>query len=349
MGSEPNIHRPSLDSVVDIAPPVLGMITTGPADAGAWLVAVVENSFDAIISKTLDGIITSWNAGASALFGFSAAEAIGSPITILIPDDRRHEEDLILAKLRAGERISQFETVRRAKDGRLIAVELSISPVCDPQGRVIGASKIARDISERRELAERQVLLLREMNHRIKNLFSIVQGLIGVCRKTAQDADGLAADLTSRLISLDAAHSLILPGDHRLVNRRSVMLSDLLNAVLAPYVSSTVHVEGIDCLVGARALTSLALIFHELATNSVKYGALSALEGRLDIVSSHTAEGIDLIWFEHDLPTPENEPEGFGTALQRAALRGLGGRLERAWTPQGLEISIFLPFEALAR
>lgn len=343
------MRRPDLGTAGDIAPPVLGMIATGPADASAWLVAVVENSFDAIISKTLDGIITSWNAGASALFGFTAAEAIGSPITILIPDDRRHEEEVILAKLRAGERVSQFETTRRAKDGRLIAVELSVSPVRDPQGRVIGASKIARDISERRETAERQALLLREMNHRIKNLFSIVQGLIGICRKTARDADDLAADLTSRLLSLDAAHSLILPGDNRLENRRSVMLSDLLNAVLAPYATSAVRVKGIDCLVGAHALTSLALIFHELATNSVKYGALSAPEGRLEIVSSQTAEGIDLIWFEHDLPTPETETEGFGTALQRAALRGLGGRLERAWTPRGLEISIFLPLEELAR
>jgi PAS domain S-box-containing protein len=115
----------------------------------ARLTAIVQSSEDAIVSKTLEGVITSWNAGAERIFGYTAAEAIGQPIFLIIPDDRRAEEEEVLARLRRGERVEHFETVRRTKDGRQIAISLSVSPVMDDQGNVIGASKVARDISER--------------------------------------------------------------------------------------------------------------------------------------------------------------------------------------------------------
>ena len=117
-------------------------------DAGLWLSSVVDNSGDAILSKTLDGVITSWNAGAEKLFGFSAAEAIGQPITLIIPEDRLHEEAEIIGKLRAGERVDRFETVRRRSDGEPVHIEVTISPVRNAEGEIIGASKIARDIGE---------------------------------------------------------------------------------------------------------------------------------------------------------------------------------------------------------
>jgi PAS domain S-box-containing protein len=146
----------------------------GAPDARAWLAAIVESSDDAILSKTLDGVITSWNAGAQRLFGFTAAEAIGRPILILIPEDRQSEEASILGKIRRGERVSHFETVRRRKDGSLIDISLTVSPIRGDQGAIIGASKIARDISDRKRHQERQNLLLREMNHRIKNLLPLL-------------------------------------------------------------------------------------------------------------------------------------------------------------------------------
>jgi PAS domain S-box-containing protein len=325
------------------------MVSSGPADAGTWLTAVVENSFDAILSKTLDGIITSWNESASRVFGYTAEEAIGRPITMLIPDDRLHEEEEILAKLRAGKRVSHFETIRRGKDGREIFVELTISPVLDSEGNVIGASKIARDISERRQLAERQSLILREMNHRIKNLFSIVQGLISVSYKTTRNADELAMDLRDRLMALDAAHGLILQGNDTFELRPSTTLGDVVTAVLAPYVSATLHIDVGEYPVGPHALTSLALILHELATNAVKYGALSSREATMTVTSTLMAQNIDLIWFERGVVQPEGEAEGFGTALQRAALRSLGGALDRSWKLDGLEIRMSFPLETLAR
>jgi PAS domain S-box-containing protein len=116
----------------------------------AWLAAIVESSDDAIVSKTLEGQILSWNAGATRIFGYEAAEAIGKPITLIIPPELHAEEREILRKLRNGERIDHFDTVRVAKDGHRIAISLTVSPVRDGRGNVIGASKVARDISERR-------------------------------------------------------------------------------------------------------------------------------------------------------------------------------------------------------
>src|SRR5882724_11915874 len=117
-----------------------------------WLAAIVESSDDAIISKSLDGIITSWNAGAERLFGYTAEEAIGQPVTMLIPPDRADEERDILKRVRHGERIDHYETVRRRKDGSRLHISLTVSPILNSQGKIIGASKIARDISDRKRM-----------------------------------------------------------------------------------------------------------------------------------------------------------------------------------------------------
>ena len=122
-----------------------------PELAPYWLTALIESADDAIVSKTLDGIITSWNKGAERIFGYTSEEAIGRPITIIIPPDHLNEEPEILARLRAGERIEHFETVRLRKDGELIDISLTISPIKGPNGEIIGASKIARDITAQRQ------------------------------------------------------------------------------------------------------------------------------------------------------------------------------------------------------
>ena len=118
-------------------------------DASGHLAAIVESSEDAIVSKDLNGIITSWNVGAERLFGFSSEEAINKPITIIIPPDRYHEEQQILDRIHSGERVDHFDTVRRRKDGAPINVSITVSPIKHTDGRIVGASKIARDITER--------------------------------------------------------------------------------------------------------------------------------------------------------------------------------------------------------
>jgi len=136
----------------------------------ALLSAIVDSASDAIIAKTLDGIVTSWNAAAERLFGYVADEMIGQSVRRLIPADRQHEEDTILKRLSAGERIEHYDTVRVTKDGRTIDVSLTISPVRDATGLIIGASKIARDITERKRahsLLRRQADLIENSNEAI--------------------------------------------------------------------------------------------------------------------------------------------------------------------------------------
>ncbi len=122
------------------------------AELQAKLGAIVECSDDAIVSKTLDGIVTTWNKGAERIFGYQAQEMIGKPINIIIPDDRHEEEPNILRQLRAGQRVDHFQTVRRTRDGKLIDVSVTISPIRDVTGKIIGASKIARDISLQKQI-----------------------------------------------------------------------------------------------------------------------------------------------------------------------------------------------------
>ena len=160
----------SVSPITDAAGHIVGAskvardITEWRKDEGAArrLAAIVESSDDVIVSKTLDGIITSWNPAAERTFGWTAAEAVGRHITLIIPDDRRAEEDGVLTRIRRGEHVDHFETVRITKDGRLLDMSITVSPVKDSLGRIVGASKVARDISERRRMEEQRALLLRQ-------------------------------------------------------------------------------------------------------------------------------------------------------------------------------------------
>ena len=137
----------------------------------------MEFSDDAIISKDLDGVITSWNRGAQALFGYTAREAVGNSVRTLIPPDRLDEESEILARIRRGEHIEHYETVRRRKDGTLIDISLTVSPVKNAAGEIVGASKIARNISERKRAEEALHLIVDESKHRIRNTLATVQAI----------------------------------------------------------------------------------------------------------------------------------------------------------------------------
>ena len=154
--------------------------------------AIIELSDDAILSKDLDGVILSWNRGAERLFGFTAEEAVGKPVTIIIPLDRRDEEPTILEKIHRGERIEHFETVRQRKDGSFVDISLTISPIRNARGKIVGASKIARDITELKKARERQRLLLREMSHRVKNLFALSGSIVGLSARSAKSPHELA-------------------------------------------------------------------------------------------------------------------------------------------------------------
>ncbi|RKD68870.1 PAS domain S-box protein [Rhizobium sp. WW_1] len=331
---------------------LLGQLGSNAPSAQAFLAAIVESSDDAIVSKSINGIITSWNKSAGRLFGFTAEEAVGQHITIIIPEDRLHEEEAIIASIRAGNRIDHYETVRRRKDGTLVDISLTASPVRDAEGNIIGASKVARDISERKRAAERQELLLREMNHRIKNIFAVVGAVIGLSERTATSTKDLPNDLRARTNALAIAHELTLPDtDGTSVRSQATTLFTLVKARFAAHQNDgheRVAINGRDLPVRGAVLTSLALVLHEFATNAVKYGALSTQDGRIAI---HVDRDDDLVltWSEIGVPEvePPEGPGGFGSQLERATVGSLHGSIEREWKHSGLSIVLRIPSRVL--
>lgn len=325
-------------------------------ESASWLAAIVQSSDDAILSKDLNGIITSWNDGAERLYGYTSSEVIGKPVSILIPEDRQDEEPRILERLRRGERIEHYETVRRRKDGSLLDISLTVSPVRNPDGAIIGASKIARDITDRKRAEEQQSLLIREMNHRIKNLFTLATGVVTLSARTAETPAALAAAIRERLMALARTHDLILPQlaatDPQV--KTATTLAALLESILLPYRDGAIDRMwingGEDIIVGAHALANLALLLHEFATNAAKYGALSLPEGQLTIEIAHKDGEVELIWTERNGPAIAAAPDtlGFGSRLERGVQNQLKARVERDWQPHGLVIRFTVPYAALA-
>jgi PAS domain S-box-containing protein len=315
--------------------------------------AIIESSEDAILSKDLDGVITSWNHSAERLFGYAPEEVVRRPVTILIPGDRENEEPMILERIRRGERIEHYETVRRRKDGTLVDISLTVSPIRDPAGKIIGASKIARDITERRRAHERRQLLLGEMNHRIKNLFALAISVVSLSARSATTVEELTASSRERLLALARAHDLTLSRDS--INAPHVemptTLHSLIQAIVAPYESirdadaKRFEIVGPDIAISGAAVSSLALLLNEFSTNSAKYGALSSPEGQIRIDCAEEGAAFVLTWTERNGPaiTSPEESEGFGSILTRAAAAQLGGEMSKTWKPEGLVIRLSAP------
>lgn len=319
--------------------------------AARRLAAIVADSDDGILSKTLDGIITTWNSGAERLFGYTEEEIVGKPVTILIPDDRIAEEPSILSCIRRGKRVEPYETVRRRKDGSLVEVSLCISPITDGQGRVIAASTIARDITERRRIEEQRRLLLREMNHRVKNLFTVSASLVTMSARSASSAQELALILRERLAALARAHALTVSSSDGLAvaSELPTTLHELIRAITLPFNGSDgsdtrLVITGPDVPVSGGAVTSVALFLHEFTTNSAKYGALAHPQGCIRVECSETGDQFLVKWQEAGFPAPStlSPDEGFGSTLARATIGSLGGVFTREADGEGLRISLSL-------
>ena len=254
------------------------------------LAAIVEFSDDAIISINLHGIIQSWNAAAERIYGYTVREAIGKSVDMLIPPDRPNEEPEILNRIRRGQHIDHYETVRLRNDGTLIDISLTVSPIMDGDGRVIGASKIARDITERRKAQEQRDLLLREMNHRIRNLFTLARSLVALSARSVDTSKELASIVGDRLDALARAHELTLPkrtdqlGPKR-TGDNPAQFDSHDRFALRGYRRRLhrIVISGPDIPVSAALVTDFALLLHEFATNAAKYGALSTPRVVIDI------------------------------------------------------------------
>lgn len=433
--------------------------------------ALVESTDDAIVAKDLNSVVVAWNPAAERLFGYTAEEMVGQSIRRLFPPNRQNEEDVILERIRSGERVGQFFTKRLHKDGRLLDVLITVSPVRDGDGTIVGASKIARDaapilesqrrireseerfrmladnisqfawiarpdghivwynkrwyeytgttpedvggwgwravhhpdhvdrverhfreaiatgtewedtfplrsgdgeyrwflsrakpirdesgeivwwfgtntdITEQREQAEQIRLLLMEVNHRSKNMLSTVQA---IARRSAGDDGSFISRFEDRVRCLAVNQDI-------LVKRawREVPISELVEGQLAflNATSGEVRIGGPDYALSPRAAEIIGMAIHELATNSVKYGALSVAGGNVEVAWDRSAERFTMTWAESGGP-PARQPErtGFGTTLIRDVPRhSLEAEVVLDYRPDGLRWSLTCDASVLTR
>ncbi len=309
--------------------------------------AVIDSSHDAIVTKDLNGIITSWNAGAEHVFGYRPEEAIGKPVYILIPPDHADEEPKILDRIRRGERIDHYETIRVRKDGTLLNVSLTVSPIKDASGKIVGASKIARDVTERKRTDAHVSALAREAEHRTKNILSNVQAIVHLT-EAASVADFKTA-IEGRIRAVANVNNLFVE-----TRWAGAELHALVTQELAPYRrgdGKRIAIEGPELLLEPTIAQTVAVVVHELATNAAKYGALSVNNGRVNIRWTATDAGhLRLSWTETDGPSVTLPTRtGFGTRVLRTMTKQTNGEMRFDWRPAGLVCEIELPIQGFGR
>ncbi len=254
-------------------------------EQSAKLVAIVESSDDAIIGKNLEGIVTSWNRGAEEIFGYKESEMIGKSILTVIPQDRQHEEPMILGRLRNGDKIDHYETIRQRADGSLIHVSLTISPIKDKEGRIIGVSKIARDITEQKRDEERKNAFIAMASHELKTPLTSLAALIQVLQQKLQNGGDIfvpralskAVTQTKRMTNLINGFlnvSRLESGKLELDKQRLDLSELVINEVdeirltAINFEFDLITQEGLTILADKEKIAS---VITNLLTNAVKY------------------------------------------------------------------------------
>lgn len=302
--------------------------------------AIIESSSDAIIGKDINGIVQSWNDGAERLFGYTAEEMIGRSITVIMPPNRQAEETEILSRICRGELVDHFDTVRQRKDGSLVDISLTISPIRDAEGRIIGASKIARDITERKRQSEHIQFLLREMAHRTNNLLSVIQAMAQQTARSSDNYEDFTARFIARLQGLSTCNQLLIQQDWK-----GAALDELVRLQLQPFVESNLdrlRIIGTPIMLLPEATQSIGLALHELATNASKHGALSNERGRVCVSWEVFGDAADrrfrMVWQESDGPAvTEPRRKGFGSiVLEQITRTSLACDTEMEFSVRGL-------------
>jgi len=285
-----------------------------PETADTQLAAIVTASADAIVSVALDGKFLSWNPGAEKMFGFSAAEAIGCSFELIVPPSECAESEALLAEARAGRQVAIRDTVRRQKDGTLIEVEVRASPIYDAKGDVKSVAAIYRDVSDRKRDERRQRMLMSELSHRSRNLFSVINSITRLSLASATSIETARDSLIGRLEALQRTYSRLTDAGFE-----GERLKEILDTELEAF-EGRVQATGPDVMLTAKAVQTFALVVHELATNASKYGALSVPAGRVKLSWSVSGTGAGrrfrFDWIESNGPLVTHPTRtGFGTML----------------------------------
>lgn len=312
------------------------------------LAALVDFSRDAMIGCTLKGVITTWNGAAEQMFGYTAKEAIGQSISIVSPVPKSDEMPELLGKIARGTRVEHFETTRWTKEGRPVGVSVAVSPIRDADGQIIGASTVARDVTERVEAEKHRRLLTAELDHRVKNTLATVQSIALLAGQRAATVDDFRKAFHRRLMALAQTNNLLTQS-----HWTSVSLRQMLAAELSPYGDDgkqRFSMVGPDVSLNPKQALALGLGFHELATNAAKYGALSLADGGLveiswDVATSDGGTMLQIRWNESGGPTVEQPSlRGFGSGLIERGLQSeLDAQVELEFRPEGVSCSMWIP------
>jgi PAS domain S-box-containing protein len=323
--------------------------------------SIVESSDDAIITKSLSGIITGWNSAAYRLLGHTEQEAIGQHIAILFPVEKIEEEAFVLSKITRGEQVNSFETIRKHQDGHLISVAVTVSPLRDKQGVVMGACKLMRDISlQKKQIAiieralEEKTSLLFEVHHRVKNNLQIVSSLLNLqARKVAPEVASALAECQGRIRAMALVHQLLYESE----SMAEIDLSDYIRQLVVlteATCSARLHDIQIHFMSNVEAISldiqrtiPCGLIVYELVLNAVKHAFPMQERGRIGV--SITSAGHDLVHLsvsDNGCGLPENfhwsANGGLGTQLIPMFVQQMGGRLMTSSSDQGACITVEL-------
>lgn len=279
------------------------------------LAAIVESSFDAIVSKDLSGTIMSWNKAAERMFGYAETEVVGQPIYLIIPDGKRDEEADILRRLKLGERIEPFQTTRRHRDGRIVPISITISPIKSRAGKLVGASSIARDISETRESDRRLRLLMREINHRVKNQYAVVLAVIRQTATRSRSIEEFEKRVRERIMALSHSHDLLSQ-----VEWAGVSLANLVAHQLQPFEAlQPVEILGPEIVLDANAVLNLGMAFHELIMNAMRFGVtdVGGISVTWRLTSEEGGDMLELVWSEPAVAYADllAQEDGFGALV----------------------------------
>ena len=322
-------------------------------ETNARLGAIVTSSTDAILSfDPGDGRIQTWNWGAEHLFGYTATEAIGAPVNLLVPPTGLPppENETGVFDLVGTHGSVAIESRRCRKDGSVVEVAITATQVTAPDGRSLGVAATFRDITARKRLEEQQALVTRELHHRVKNTLATVQALVSSTARHARTIADFQQSVTDRITSLAKTHTLLINDAWG-----GADLREILRAELSPYGDDggrRVRLEGPELHLRYEMALAMSMAAHELTTNAAKYGALSLPTGAVEVTwrldpAEDGQRRLLLTWAErHGPPVAVPSRQGFGSVLlQRVLGRQLGGDVEISYEVEGVRVRVtaFLP------
>jgi two-component system, chemotaxis family, CheB/CheR fusion protein len=309
--------------------------------------AIVEFAQDALISISRDGSIRSWNPGAERLFGYPAQYAVRRQIGFLIASDNTNQPATLLARALRGEITGAVEVIYKRSNAVEVPVEMTAMPIRDANAAIVAVVMTARDISERKRAEAHSMLLVNELSHRVKNVLASVQSLALETLRAEPTIDAFREVFLARLRALSTTHELLVDSEWR-----DAGLRDVLEAELAPYQTAgrtNWTASGDNLLLTPKMVLALGMAFHELATNAVKFGALSVPTGHVAITwSEQPVEGgrrLHLSWVESGGPkVTAPTRKGFGSRLIAEGLAyELDGDVHIDYHPSGIRCEVDVP------